>query len=166
MPSLDPSWPWKQQLIQKSHHKVYYSNSCSGAFSQYHTKNELCSLKNGNFRCFFQGQEWNFTLNFNQFHISLSIQPLCVTLRVVRVAGMSSPLAMALTGSGAHLWRFHQTTAASHHLWTTLQTALKVEKQKHMYCTVVMPLCCVQFPLWVFTREIEMWWSDKMISLC
>ncbi|KAK2859573.1 hypothetical protein Q5P01_004193 [Channa striata] len=38
------------------------------------------------------------------------------------VAGMSSPLAMALTGSGARLWRCLEATR---HLWTTRQTALK-----------------------------------------
>lgn len=56
----------------------------------------------------------------------LPIQPLNVTLRVGLVAGTSSPWAMALTGSGVPLRRCLPTTLTTHHLWTTLQTQLKV----------------------------------------
>lgn len=42
------------------------------------------------------------------------------------MVGMTSPPAMALTGSEALLLRFPRTSMFIHHLWTTPPTAAKV----------------------------------------
>lgn len=69
--------------------------------------------------------------------LSLSIvQPQCVTLTAVLAAGMSSPRVMASTGSQAPLARFLHTSTATHLLWTTPPTPLKVRDQtQHLHST-------------------------------
>lgn len=68
--------------------------------------------------------------------LSLSLQPLSVTLRVAPVVGMSSPMEMVLTGSGAPLLRCLHTSTGTHPPWTTPRTAQKVKK--HTTCAVEM----------------------------
>lgn len=78
---------------------------------------------------------------------------------------MSSPLAMASTGSGVLLSRYPQTTMAAHHLWTTLQTAQKVKKQTHNCCRN-SAICKMQLPSSVTGIRIEMWWAESLCPAC
>lgn len=58
--------------------------------------------------------------------LSSVVQPHSVTSRGGHVVGMTSPPAMASTGSEALLLTFPRASMFTHHLWITQPTAAKV----------------------------------------